>query len=55
MRMWYLILDRLPPLITHTGEHCDLLLAIETGDSSRAQMLAHEHVVTFERRIHGLV
>jgi DNA-binding GntR family transcriptional regulator len=55
MRMWYLILDRLPPLITYTREHCDLLRAIETGDSSRAQMLAHEHVVTFERRIHRLL
>jgi DNA-binding GntR family transcriptional regulator len=55
LRVWYLVLDRLPHLFDRVHEHRDLLLAIRDGDAARARSIAAEHVATFEREIRGVV
>jgi DNA-binding GntR family transcriptional regulator len=55
LRIWYLVLDRLPHLFDRVHEHRDLLLAIRDGDAARARSIAAEHVATFEREIRGVV
>lgn len=51
LRIWHLVLDRLPHLFTRVHEHEDLLRAIETGDADKARRVLSEHVATFEREI----
>jgi DNA-binding GntR family transcriptional regulator len=51
LRIWHLVLDRLPHLFTRVHEHDDLLRAIEVGDADRARTVLSEHVATFEREI----
>ena len=55
LRIWYLVLDRLPHLFTHLHEHDDLLDAIAQGDAQRASSILAEHVVTFEREIRAVL
>jgi DNA-binding GntR family transcriptional regulator len=55
LRIWYLVLDRLPHLFDRVHEHRELLLAIREGDSSRARSIAAEHVATFESEIRGVL
>ena len=55
LRIWYLVLARLPHLFDRVHEHRDLLLAIRDGDAQRAQSIAAEHVATFEREIRGVL
>lgn len=50
MRIWHLVLDRLPKLEEHIDEHRLLLEAIERGDEKRAAKVAGDHVTTFARR-----
>src|SRR4051794_503270 len=49
LRLWYLVLGRLPHLFDRVHEHRDLLLAIRSREAQRAQSIAAEHVATFER------
>ena len=51
LRIWHLVLDRLPHLFTRVHEHDDLLRAIEAGDADKARTVLSEHVATFEREI----
>lgn len=51
LRIWHLVLDRLPHLFTRVHEHDDLLRAIEAGDAAKARKVLSEHVATFEREI----
>lgn len=51
LRIWHLVLDRLPHLFTRVHEHDDLLRAIEAGDADKARTVLSEHVTTFEREI----
>jgi DNA-binding GntR family transcriptional regulator len=51
LRIWYLVLDRLPHLFDRVHEHCDLLLAIREGDAERAREGAARHVAVFEIEI----
>ena len=51
LRIWHLVLDRLPHLFTRVHEHDDLLRAIEAGDADKARRVLSEHVATFEREI----
>src|SRR5918911_4579324 len=51
LRIWYLVLDRLPHLFDRVHEHRDLLIAIRERDAERAQAIAAEHVETFETEI----
>jgi DNA-binding GntR family transcriptional regulator len=55
LRIWYLVLARLPHLFDRVHEHRDLLMAIRNGEAQRAQSIAAEHVATFEREIRGVL
>jgi DNA-binding GntR family transcriptional regulator len=51
LRIWHLVIDRLPHLSARVHEHSELLAAIRDGDADRARRIAGDHVVTFEREI----
>jgi DNA-binding GntR family transcriptional regulator len=55
LRIWYLVLDRLPHLFDRVHEHRDLLCAIRDGEADRARDIAAEHVATFESEIRGVL
>lgn len=55
LRIWYLVLDRLPHLVDRVHEHRDLLCAIRDGEADRARDIAAEHVATFESEIRGVL
>jgi DNA-binding GntR family transcriptional regulator len=55
LRIWYLVLDRLPHLLTRVHEHEDLLRAIADGDPERARAIITEHIETFEREIRSVL
>jgi DNA-binding GntR family transcriptional regulator len=55
LRIWYLVLGRLPHLFERVHEHGDLLTAIRDGESDRARSLAAEHVARFESEIRGVL
>ncbi len=55
LRIWYLVLDRLPHLFARVHEHRDLLQAIADGDAERARAIVAEHVETFEREIRAVL
>jgi DNA-binding GntR family transcriptional regulator len=55
LRIWYLVLDRLPHLFTRVHEHEDLLQAIADNDPERAQSIVAEHIETFEREIRAVL
>jgi DNA-binding GntR family transcriptional regulator len=55
LRIWYLVLDRLPDLFAHVHEHDAALAAIAAGDAERARDLLAEHVATFEREIRSVL
>jgi DNA-binding GntR family transcriptional regulator len=51
LRIWYLVLDRLPHLPARVHEHDDVLHAIAAGEAERARDILAEHISTFEREI----
>jgi len=51
LRIWHLVLDRLPHLFARVHEHDDLLRAIAAGEAQRAREIVAEHVSTFEHEI----
>ena len=53
LRIWYLVLDRLPELAARVHEHDDMLRAIRDGEDARARAIVAEHIETFERGIRG--
>jgi DNA-binding GntR family transcriptional regulator len=55
LRIWYLVLGRLPHLPERVHEHVALLHAIRDGDADRARTVAAEHVATFEDEIRGVL
>ena len=55
LRIWHLVIDRLPHLAENVLEHRALLTAIRDGKADRARTIAGEHVVTFEREIRSLL
>ena len=55
LRIWYLVLGRLPHLFERVHEHGELLCAIRDGDAQRARAIAADHVATFEREIRGVL
>ena len=55
LRIWYLVLGRLPHLFERVHEHGELLEAIRDGDAGRARAVAADHVETFEREIRGVL
>jgi len=55
LRIWYLVLDRLPHLAERVGEHRALLEAIRDGEADRARAIAAEHVGTFATEIRSVL
>ena len=55
LRIWYLVLGRLPHLFERVHEHTELLQAVRTGDADAARAIAAEHVATFESEIRGVL
>ncbi len=55
LRIWYLVLDRLPHLFTRVHEHDELLRAIAAGEALRARAIIAEHIETFEREIRSVL
>jgi DNA-binding GntR family transcriptional regulator len=55
LRIWYLVLARLPHLFERVHEHTDLLLAVRAGDADGARAIAAEHVAIFENEIRGVL
>jgi DNA-binding GntR family transcriptional regulator len=55
LRIWYLVLDRLPHLFTRVHEHGDLLRAIDEGDADGARAIIAEHIEIFEREIRAVL
>jgi DNA-binding GntR family transcriptional regulator len=55
LRVWYLVLARLPHLFERVLEHRDLLLAIRGGDAEGARESAAAHVATFEVEIRSVL
>jgi DNA-binding GntR family transcriptional regulator len=51
LRIWHLVIDRLPHLFARVHEHDELLHAIAAGDGERARSTLSEHISTFEREI----
>lgn len=51
LRIWYLVLDRLPHLFTRVHEHEEVLRAIAAGEAARARDILADHIATFEREI----
>jgi len=51
LRIWHLVLDRLPHLFARVHEHTTLLRAIAAGEPERARDILTEHIATFEREI----
>ena len=55
LRIWYLVLDRLPHLFARVHEHGDLLHAIVAGDPQRARAVVGEHISTFDDEIRSVL
>jgi DNA-binding GntR family transcriptional regulator len=55
LRIWYLVLDRLPHLFARVHEHEDLLRAIADGDAPLAREVLVDHIETFEREIRSVL
>jgi DNA-binding GntR family transcriptional regulator len=55
LRIWYLVLGRLPHLFERVHEHTELLHAIRAGDADGARAIAAGHVATFESEIRGVL
>jgi DNA-binding GntR family transcriptional regulator len=51
LRVWYVVLDRVPGLGGAVFDHAELLEAILGHDPARARDLMREHVIDFEREI----
>src|SRR6202023_2814275 len=55
LRIWHLVLDRLPHLFARVHEHDDVLHAIAAGEADHARDTLAEHVATFEREIRAVL
>jgi DNA-binding GntR family transcriptional regulator len=51
LRVWYVVLDRVPGLGAAVFDHARLLEAMLDRDAARARELMREHVIGFEREI----
>ncbi len=55
LRIWYLVIDRLPHLFQRVHEHETMLQAIAAREPERAAQIAAGHVDTFEREIRSVL
>jgi DNA-binding GntR family transcriptional regulator len=51
LRVWYLVLDRVPGLWTVVHDQRDLVDALVARDGAKARALMREHVLAFQREI----
>jgi DNA-binding GntR family transcriptional regulator len=51
LRIWYVVLDRVPGLAGAVHDQADLVDALLARDSRRARAIMREHVLAFEREI----
>ena len=51
LRIWYLVLDRLPGLGHAVHDQTHLVEALLAGDGERARAIMREHVLDFEREL----
>lgn len=51
IRIWWMVIDRLPDLAHHVLEQAQLLNAVADGDGDQAEKLTLEHISGFEREI----
>jgi DNA-binding GntR family transcriptional regulator len=55
LRIWYLVLERLPHLPARVHEHSDLLEAIRAREPERSRAIMAEHIATFENEIRAVL
>ena len=55
LRIWYLVIDRLPHMFQRVHEHEPLLQAIADRDPDRARDVVAGHVATFESEIRSVL
>ncbi len=55
LRIWHLVLDRLPHLSANVHEHDEVLRAIDQRDAAGARDKLAEHIATFEREIRAVL
>lgn len=55
LRIWYLVIDRLPHLFARVHEHQEVLVAISAGDADRARDILAAHIATFEQEIRSVL
>ncbi|HWT22129.1 MAG TPA: GntR family transcriptional regulator [Solirubrobacteraceae bacterium] len=51
LRIWYVVLDRMPTLRAAVHRQSQLLEALLAGDGATARALMHEHVLAFQRDV----
>lgn len=54
-RVCCMFLDRLSTVDRHVAEHVELLRTIAAGDPARAEDLARQHVIGFERAVRAVI
>jgi DNA-binding GntR family transcriptional regulator len=55
LRIWYLVLERLPHLPARVHEHTDLLESIRDRDPQRSREIIAAHITTFESEIRAVL
>jgi DNA-binding GntR family transcriptional regulator len=55
LRIWYLVIDRLPHMFQRVHEHEEMLQAIANRDAELAQDIITEHIATFESEIRSVL
>ncbi len=55
LRIWHLVIDRLPHLFARVHEHDEMLRAITAGEALRAREILAEHIATFEQEIRAVL
>ena len=55
LRIWYLVIDRLPHLFARVHEHEEVLRVIEAGQAERAREILTQHIATFEQEIRSVL
>jgi DNA-binding GntR family transcriptional regulator len=55
LRIWYLVIERLPHLFARVHEHEELLRAIGAGEAERARDIVAEHIEIFEQEIRSVL
>ncbi|MDQ6841076.1 MAG: GntR family transcriptional regulator [Actinomycetota bacterium] len=55
LRIWHLVIDRLPHLFARVHEHDEMLRAIAAGEALRAREILAEHIATFEQEIRAVL